>query len=266
MHYLKQAVEADTAYLPGRLNLAAAYFYLGEIYDARATIEKARQVAPDDMAVLNLRALILYQEGLTSDLWPTALQMLEDLAARPDAPACVAYNLARVLEERGREGKARAVWASLIPQAAALPAPHRQVVCQRAGDAAACGAASAAANQGRSLPWSLPVKPGLDLLADRAGADHPLAGWTRFAFDWRHPGLHGHVYTGPDGASVLELDGFVEMVVVRPAPSSTVAGVLACCGMPTGKRALAHGELWAYDPHWAVLVRDGHVREVWAIR
>lgn len=264
VHYLKQAVEADGAYLPARLNLAMAYFYLGEIYEARAMIEKARQLAPDDGEVQNLRALILYQEGVTSDLWPTALKLLEELAARPDAPACATYNLAQILEERGREGKARAVWATLILQLAALPPPYRATVCRRVADAGACRT-DVATQQGKPLPWPLPVPLGLDLLAHRDGANPPLAGWARFAFDWQKPGMRGYIYVGPDGASVLELDGFVEMVVLRSVHRDTAA-VVACCGMPSWKRALAHGELWAYGLHWALLVRDEQISEVWTIR
>lgn len=265
IRYLKQAVEADAAYLPARLNLAVAYFYLGEIYEARATVEKAYQWAPGDGEVQNLRALILYREGLISDMWPTALKLLEELAARPDAPVCASYNLAQILEERGREGKARAVWATLIPRLAALPPPYRAAVCRHMVDEAACRA-GAATHQAKPLPWSLPVPLGLDLLADRDGANPPLAGWQRFAFDWQKPGMRGHVYIGPDGASVLELDGFVEMVVLRPKVPNAAVAMQACCGMPTEKRAVANGELWSYGPHWTVFVGDEHIKEVWTIR
>ncbi len=261
--HLKRAVEADAAYLPGWLNLAVAYFYLDETHEARAAIEKALQQASSDLEAQYLRALILYRQGPTPDLWPTALKILEDLAAQPEAPACVIYNLARILEERGREGKAREVWASLVPRAAALPSPYRRVVCQHADDEAACQA-GAAAKQDQALPWSLPVSPGQTLPKPDA-ADDPLAGWTRFDFDWRQSGLEGSIHIGPNGASVLELDGVVEMVVSRPAQPEPVSALAACCGSPTTKRKIAGGEVWSFGPRRAVLVRDGRVQEVWAI-
>jgi predicted Zn-dependent protease len=261
--YLKRAVEADAAYLPGWLNLAVAYFYLGEMHEARAVIEKALQQAPSDLEAQYLRALILYRQGPTPDMWPTALKILEDLAAQPEAPACVTYNLARILEERGREGKAREVWASLVPRAAALSSPYRRVVCQHADDEAACQA-GAAAKQDQALAWSLPVSPG-QTLPKLDAANDPLAGWTRFGFNWRQSGLDGSIHIGPNGASVLELDGVVEMVVSRPAKPEPVGVLAACCGSPTTKRMIAGGEVWSFGPRRAVLVRDGQVQEVWAI-
>lgn len=258
--YSRRAAEADASYLPARLNLAAAYFFLGEIYKARAVIEEARQLAPEDGAVRNLRALILYQEGLESDLWPTAVRILEGSAAES---ACAAYNLAQVLEERGRGGRAQAVWGTLLDRLEALPPPYRLTVCRRAGDEAAC---AVAAGREQALPWRLPATLGMDLLDKSARAKAGLDAWARVPFDWGKPGMQGHIYLGPNGDSVLELDGYVEVAVLGRADLGEVSQLLACCGEPSLKRPVAGGEVWAYGPLQAVLVREGRVVEVWGIR
>lgn len=263
--YLKQALEADADYLPARLNLAVIYFYLNELYEARATIEKALKSAPTDMEAQYLRALILYQENKSTDLWPDALKILEELAAKPAAPVCVTYNLAQILEERGREGKAKTVWAGLVQRLAELPAPHRQIICQKVGNSTPCGA-DITAQTAKELPWPLPVSPGLMLPSKQDDPKHPLAGWTHLRFDWHQPGMEGYIHTDHNGASVLELDGVVEMVVTRPVKPESVSTPAACCGTPTAKRTVTNGEIWSFGPHHAALIRDGQVQEWWAIR
>ncbi len=288
---LNRAVAADSAYLPARLNLAAAYFYLNEIYQARAVIEAARKLAPDDREVQNLRALILYREGVDADTWPSALKLLEDLAAQPQASACLTYNLAQLLEERQRSAKARTVWTALARRLPELPLPYRQTVCEHAATEAACRTLTTAPIKVAAPPWPLPAPLGLDLLQEPNRAKRYLAGWTptafdwqqpgltasdsgtivmemgtATAFDWQQPGLKGHLYRSPPGASVLELDGYVELVVLWGEGLGTEDTLRTCCGQPTLQQPVVGGTLWSYGNQWAALVREGQVAEVWVKR
>jgi tetratricopeptide (TPR) repeat protein len=263
---LNRAVTADSTYLPARLNLAAAYFYLDEIYQARAVIEAARKLAPDDREVQNLRALILYREGVDADTWPSALKLLEDLAAQPQASACLTYNLAQLLEERQRSAKARTIWTALAQRLPELPPPYRQTVCEHAATEATCRTLTTAPAKVPAPPWPLPVPLGLDLLQEPDRAKQYLAGWTATAFDWQQPGLKGHLYRGPQGAAVLELDGYVELVALRGEELGTEDTLRSCCGQPTRQQPVVGGMLWSYGNQWATLVREGQVAEVWVKR
>lgn len=263
--YLQRAATADATYLPARLNLAVAYGYLGEVYKTRAVIEEARALAPEDREVQNLRALILYQEGWDTDTWPNALQLLEDLAAQPQASACLTYNLAQILEERQRDAKAQAVWDKLAPRLAELPPPYRQSVCTHTPNAPACQASDTAAPIA-APPWPLPVALGLDLTAEPGPGAQVFNGWTATDFDWQHKDLYGHLYRSPQGASVLELADYVEMVVLAGDGLGTEDTLRSCCGTPTLQQAVTGGTLWSYGNRWAALVRDGQVAEVWIAR
>lgn len=269
VEYLRRAVEADRAYLPARLNLATAYFYLGEIYQARAVIEEARQLAPSREEVDNLRALILYRDGLSTDMWPYALQVLEDLAARPNASPCVAYNLARILEERGRANKAQALWAMLAARKDELSPDQRGVVCRMTANQTAC---QSVAVQEKSavpapIPWTLPAPIGFDLRNQPGSAKKYFAGWRDpIPFDWEQRGMNGHLYTSPAGLAVLDLDGYVEMITLRGSDLGAAADLPTRCGTQLVQKTVTSGELLTCDNRWAVLIQDGQVREAWVVR
>lgn len=259
---LKQAAEMDPDYLPARLNLAVAYLYLDEIYQARAAIEDARKLAPQREDVNLIRALVLYRDGSSIDMWPIALQELEKLTARPEASACGLYNLARILDDRDRDGQARAMWSALAARAADLLPEQRRVVCERVPDAAACRTPARPAERAcRSdkLPWALPVPVGTDLTKE----PNHLAGWQAQAFDWEQRGMSGHIYRDAAGTTVLGLDDYARMVVLRGPALGDTAQLLARCGPPVAKQAVAGGELWSYGAGLAAWVQGGDLREIW---
>jgi len=267
MASLQRAVEADPTYLPARLNLATAYFYLGEIYKARAVIEEARQLAPDQEDVANLRALILYRDGLVTDLWPSALKILEEVAARPQASACTVYNLAQVLEERGRANKAQTFWSALATRRDALSPYQQRRVCQRLTDPAACQTIAATdLPDPAPLPWTLPAPIGFDLQGQPDSAQKYFANWQAAPFDWEQRGMQGHLYKSPAGAVALDLDGYVEMITLRDANLGAAADVASHCEVTLARKVVTNGEVWTCANRWAVLIQDHQVREAWIVR
>ena len=62
---------------------------------------------------------------------------------------------------------------------------------------------------------------------------------------------------------MLELDGYVELVVLRGEGLGTEDTLRTCCGQPTLQQLVVGGTLWSYGNQWAALVRDGQVAEVW---
>lgn len=266
--HLQRAVEADHAYLPARLNLATAYFYLDEIHKARAVIEEARPLAPDWEEVDNLRALILYRDGLSTDMWPYALKVLEDLAARPKASPCVTYNLAQVLEERGRANKAQVLWTNLAARTDELSPHQRSVACRRAADQGACQTAAIEEKPAAqaTVPWRLPVPIGFDLRNQSGSAEKYFAGWKPAPFDWEQRGMNGHLYKSPTGGVALDLDGYVEMVTLRGSDLGAAADLPSRCETPLARKPVTSGELWTCNNRWAALVQDQQVRETWVVR
>lgn len=265
---LKQAAEMDSEYLPARLNLAVAYLYLNQIYQARAAIEEARQRAPQREDINLIRAIVLYRDGLSTDMWPSAIQELEALTARPEAGVCGWFNLARLLDERDRNGKALATWNILAERAAELSLEQRQVLCERIPHHNACQTQTPPtepACQGDKLPWTLPVAVGVDLKKPNTAQRH-FDGWRTLPFDWEQREMNGNIYRSPSGTTVLDLDGSVKMVALRGPTLGDTAQLLARCGHPVAKQTVAGGELWSYGPRWAAWVQAGNLREIWVAR
>jgi hypothetical protein len=257
--YLRQAAQADSAYLPARINLAIAYLYLGQPHQARAAIEEAREQAPNHPDLQVLEALTLYEQSESGlDLWPTALAKLEKLAAAPDASPAAIYNLARLASIRPRPGAARNQWSRLAGQANQLPTPIRDIVCREPGlPPAACQTPKR--TKAIKEPWTWPVATD-----SFQRVEEPfLPDWKSTAFDWVKDKLHGHIYQQPDGtADVLELDHYVHMQVVRGENLGRVADLPRYCAEPLRRRTLAQGEVWNCD-RWAALGRGDRVDEVW---
>jgi tetratricopeptide (TPR) repeat protein len=252
--YFKSALDMEPSYLQANVNLAITAFYLGEIYQARAAIEKARQLAPDDLDIQGLRAVILYEEGSLSpyvDMWPYIIQQLDQLAQQPNAPLSVLYNMARFLELRKRTG-ADKIWQRLARQVADLPTPIRRIVCEKT----ACPRPPC-----KKVPkasWDLPVKLGTNTSHNKT-----LRQWQKS--EMKLYDLYEQIYQHPNGkVDVLALRELVEMVVLKKRDQFTRDDLPDYCGQPLRQRRVVNGTLWSCD-HWTALVVDEKVKEVWVV-
>jgi tetratricopeptide (TPR) repeat protein len=246
------ALEMAPYYVAANVNLAITALYLNNIYEARAAIEKARQLAPDDLEIQGLRAVILYEEGRQSpyiDMWPKSIELLESLAQQPNVPLSVWYNTARLLELRKRTG-AEEFWQKLAP--AELPPPIRRIVCEKT----ACPAPQP---QKPQAVWNLPVKLGV-----RTKRHKTLRQWQTTPF--RLYDLREQIYQHPNGsAEVLALKRRVEMVVLKKLGAMTKEDLAAYCGQPLRQREVVNGTIWTCQD-WAALVVDERVKEVWVVK
>jgi len=249
----EEALKMDASYLPASVNLAITALYLGEIYEARAAIEKARQLAPDDLEIQGLRAVIMYKEGRQSsyvDMWSKAIQILENLAQQPNVPLSVLYNTARLLEKRGRTG-ADEIWESLAQKVADLPVPIRHIVCEKTD-------CPRLRHQAPKATWDLPVKLGV-----RTKRHKTLRGWEKNSVV-RLYDVDEEIYEHPSGiASVLGLRRRVEMVVLKQLEN--INELSDYCGEPLRERGVVNGVLLSCDD-WAALVVGEEVREVWVVK
>jgi tetratricopeptide (TPR) repeat protein len=246
-----EALKMDASYLPARVNLAITALYLGEIFEARAAIEKARQLAPDDLEIQGLRAVIMYKEGRQSsyvDMWSKAIQILENLAQQPNVPLSVLYNTARLLEKRGRTG-ADEIWESLAQKVADLPVPIRHIVCEKTD-------CPRLRHQAPEATWDLPVKLGV-----RTKRHKTLDGWPKNSVS-RLYDLDEEIYELPN-ALVLGLRRRVEMVVLKHLEN--INELSDYCGEPLRERGVVNGVLLSCD-NWAALVVGEEVREVWVVK
>ena len=252
--YFEWALDMEPSYRPANINLAITALYLGEIYQARAAIEKARQLAPNDLEIQGMRLVILYEEGTLSpyvDMWPIVIQQLEQLAQQPNAPLSVFYNMARLLELRKRTG-ADQLWQRLAKQAAQLPPPIRRIVCEKT----VCSPLPR--RQQPKTHWQLPVKLGSDTRRDKT-----LRQWQ--PSQMKLYDLYEQIYQHPDGsAEVLALRELVEMVVLKQLDPISRDELSNYCGQPLRQRRVMNGTLWSCD-HWTALVVDDKVKEVWVV-
>ncbi len=269
VHYLTTAIEKNPKYTAGYINLAVAYFYLDQIYKARATIEEARQLKPHDPAIEGLRALIIFEEGQPMDTWPYAEAIFSSLAENnpPNTlPLHIYYNWARLLEARDRSAERQ--WQQLTTHKSELPGPIARILCERLEDPSAVEHClkemqRPEASNKPKLAESLDVELGFDSWKLKQ-EEHPLHDWQQLPFNWQgETASSGIIYQTP-ASIVLEMDGIVEMIVLRKNlgdPKNT----LKPYGPPLHKKAVTNGELWSYG-RWAALLDEERIKELWIIR
>ncbi|MBF0399454.1 MAG: tetratricopeptide repeat protein [Magnetococcales bacterium] len=255
VEYFEQAAAADPAYLAARLNLATARFYQGEILKARSALEEAIRIAPTDKEVAGWHALLLYLDSRENGLGVAALPHFTQLANQKDAPLSLLFNHTLLMQKMGR--KSREGWARLAGRSAQLPAHYARIVCS----ASKVPCEKRDTVKGKPLPWPLPVQPGIDL--DAVDREKLFAGWRANRLGWLQDKRQGTVYRRGEGELVLDLDGYVAMVVLRGQDLGTSKALKRKLGRPTDIQQVTDGMVWSYGTDRAVLVRNGQVREVW---
>ncbi len=267
--YLETAIKKDPEYRVGYINLAVAYFYLDEIYEARAKIEKAPRLQSDDYEVESLRALIIFKEGQRSDTWSYAEEIFSDLANDhpSDAlPPYFYYNWARLLEDRGRSAEIQ--WQELTKHIDELPWPIAHILCERLEDPSVIEKCLEAINESDTknrptFPKPLPIQPGSDAWQSEQ-AEHPLHNWQKLTLNWPGKNIIGEIYRDSKSNVVLAMDGVVEMVILRKNLGS-LKQLLQENGPPQHKQKIMNGELWSYG-HWCVLIEQDRIKEFWVVK
>lgn len=256
----EKACRADQLYIPSRLNLFTAYFYMGEIFKARAVIEEALKMSPDDPEIKGLQALAMIKEAPNVDMWPYSMETIKTFSKAKDAPVSLQYNLARLLDKRKRAGEAQGLWKKLAKRQETLPEPFRLMVLKKAGIAEA----KVAVPLQNALPasWEIPVRVRIGQnLRDDPELQNLLSGWKNVSYSWQNGLIHGDIYVDPSGISLLAVNDYVEMVVLRGELGKTV-DLQKQLGRPSKKNIWGQ-TVWSFDPKWAILVNGSQVGEVW---
>lgn len=255
--YLDRATAADPDYRPAWMNLAVARFYLGDVSLALFAVGEAARLAPDDVGLPATQAVLLANLDPNLDMGPQAIARLDALIADGAENPVARYNLARLLDERDDERSA-VHWQWLQANAASLPAPYYREVCSGVARCVTTPQPEVA------LPWDLPAAPGTDLYESQATKELLSSpGWQSDAFDFQRPGMRGTLYWRSGAAAVLDLDNYVDMVVLYGGELGTAADLTAKLGEPSSVESVRGGQLWRYGSAWTAVVRDRRVTEVW---
>ncbi|MBU0995334.1 MAG: hypothetical protein KJ737_22790 [Proteobacteria bacterium] len=254
----ESACKQDKLYLPSRLNLISAYFYLGEIYKARAVVEEALSLDPDNDEIKCLQAIVMMEEAPNVDMWPYVIEILKTLSGKENSPVSIQYNLARLLEKRKRNGEAMSVFKKLAEHPENLPNPFRLAVCEKV--------------EGKSIPspppstaplplsFKMPAKIGQDLQEDKE-IQKQISNWERISFAWQNGMIKGDIYTLPDGTKILAVNGFVEMLIIKDRLGS-VKDIEKRFGKPFMDKVWGKTVL-SYSPKWSVMAEADQIKEIW---
>ena len=171
-------------------------------------------------------------------------------------PVNVLFNLARLLDERRRAGRAARLWARLLERRDELPEVYAAIVCERAGGA--CPERPVERRLPAAVAALFPIAPGTDvdrLLERSVHVVHRME-------PRRAAGVDATLYELDVGA-VLAIDGTVELAIARPGPDWTPARLAEALGEPLVIAPAEGGRLHTYGAGVSALVRDGAVAELW---
>lgn len=260
--FFVEATKADPSYLPAKINLATTYLYLGKPHQARAVLEEGLQQAPQNRDALLLKALAIYEQNdVGMDMWLVATKQLENIAVglQPDPKAV--FNLARLLSIRPRAAKSREFWNKLAESPEYLPALIKSIVCfnQSIVSPKICRKEQLNTKVKKQWTWPLPIQT-TGLLSEKT--KQVLKGWQLQRINLNQESLKGYLHVSPDNAEVLELDGFIQMKIVKHQNLGKVSDLQEYCKKQLQHRTLSQGEIWTCG-HWAALTRENNVDEVW---
>ncbi|WP_040843541.1 M48 family metalloprotease [Thiorhodococcus drewsii] len=262
---LERSVELDPDYMPGWSNLAVTHFFLGDIHLARDAVDRALARRQENGALSALQAAIIAETDPTLDLWPQAIERLETLLAHQPQAAAAHYNLARLLDERGRAAAAAPHWAWLRARAGELPTIYADVVCRFEGGARHAECPATRPRSRGLFPWPLPIQPGVDLYQDTEVAEQLTdSAWQRLTLRFGTAKMDGALFWQPDRFAVLVLGGYVDTFVLYGADLGTAVELRKRVGAPHSIRTLPGAEIWQYGG-WAAVIRSGQVTEAWAM-
>ncbi|MCG8316074.1 MAG: tetratricopeptide repeat protein [Pseudomonadales bacterium] len=263
INYLQQAITIDPYYLPARLNLAVAYLYNSQPHQARATLDEARALAPENLDIQGLEAITIYEQSDSLiDLLPNALARLEELANKQKVPSNIVFNLLRLQTLNESAAKVKTYSDKLLAIKEKLPEPILLALCESISSSSSeCFREKL--NSARSTPsvWPLPNNNWQQLTVQIK--QKYLAGWTQIPFDWGVESLNGTIYSHPNKkAAALELDQFLQMQIVKDKHSIPIESLKDYCMQPIRTRHLPSGNLRSCN-NWAALTQNNTVKELW---
>lgn len=263
---LKHSISMDDGQLVSHLNMAAVYLYLpkkthrayASIIDAKNTeLGQVRAVRDQIESVYQL--IRLEDENNDGDVWPHARETMLKIADKPHAPDNLVFNLARMLDDRGRDDAATLYWQRLHKRLFQLPIAYQREVCKRL-EVNSCD------EKGYMPMPSLEVKmPSETNINDRKVSKYLDTHWNSARIPGKYlNGISAQVYSNDDGDHLLTLDDDIEMIIIRNVPErySTLSRIQKNFGIPLATLPVPGGLILSFHD-WSALVKQEKVAEIW---
>ena len=126
------AVSKKSNYLPGLLNLSAAYFYAGKYNKAAAVIEQAQELNLSAPEIKLMNFLILYKNLAGKvRINEYVIKQLVQLVDENPGFLMARYNLAQIYEIENKPKKAHYYWQSLSDKMDDVPKIHQKVISEK---------------------------------------------------------------------------------------------------------------------------------------
>ena len=253
-----QANAKDPGYLPSRINLASAHILAGQNAQALAAAEQALALAPEDPQAVQAKALSLFLYGEQShiDTADYALALLSELKQRHPENAGVCYNLAVLLEGRGRIAAAREAFQEYL--ALEPSGPFAEAVRRRSGAIVTTPAAAASEATGAQAERTSPFPLG----EVQAGTAKRLVGLRSRSFEIGRFG--GTIYDG-GGLKMLQVDDSIEIVEETVSPPAPLQA-LGVGGAPPREIQASPGRTLFYTTYACDVADDTVIRRIFFSR
>ena len=252
VNFFTLATKQAPGYLTAHQNLSTAYFYLGRYDNSAAVLADARKVAPENPEIEMLWQIsMLHSLEGNLDYLPVALGKVEPLIGDPATSPELLFNAAQLLERAARHEDAMGVWRRLATMGPGIPSPDRDVVAIRLGRATRTAATALNPDQ---------------LLSQRfAGAGQSEVGSESLTFSLTLNGSALNRLGSLRQGTVNRYTSGGKELLRRtiPAPGPASSELLDCCGEPLLRQSTGLGEVWRYGDHWAFLVGDSKILEIW---
>ena len=251
--------------LTTHINLAAVYLYMPDkVHKAYAAIEEARRTTLGKLPQVkeqleSIYQLIRIQDTVDGgDRWPRARDTLTAIASSESAPENLLYNLARMLDMRGRDDTSTEYWKRLYKKLDTLPIVYHQQVCFRLN-----GRCSHTPDKAVWVTEDLPLGKDMRYPDITRYLDE---NWSTETTPPKHlPGLSAQVFSNSAGDPLLALDHHLEMMIRRdiPAQYRDVSALIADFGEPHVYLPVLDGQLLSFEAGWSAFVKDRVVTELW---
>ena len=250
IEFLRRASKASPDSLSSSLNLATAYLYSGEFYQAQAVLRAVEKKVPDNQRTQELKALALYQQDEDIDMWPKAVEILSKLKSRS-----ALYNLAQLYEERGRKDQAKHLRDQLVKKKHRIPDEYAAHLCKKL--ARNNCAPSDQTAQPPPIHVPLPLKGSIN----EKHIQKQLAKWSH---NKRSIGsLPIDIFSNEEGNSYLAIDQHLTLAVFKKPSIKTATKLSQHYGQPIETEPLGNAEIWSYGKSWSALIEGDEVREIW---
>ena len=270
--YLKIALDMDENDYVTLVNLTAVYLYMpSSVHKAYAAIKSAINLNSNSeninrqlLSIYHLVRLADDEDG--GDRWTATKNWYQDVISRYEVGDNVIFNMARMLDDRGRDDTAEHYWNMLLSRRDSLPVVYQDRVCKRMN--VSLNECRQGIERVAATPWpaeNIPV--GIDVR--EANAQQCLDQHWKGKLLKRDVGeTFIRIYTDERHNEAIAIDHFLEVYLKRDIPPGSEFGTIDrimnkfgdyLSSQPIGTTGRA---LYKF-PGASALVHNGYVKELW---